>query len=799
MNIKYLSIAFFCLISVFIQAQSKKAFLQEAEKAFGEKNYHGALVYFDEALQFDKNDGEILYKTAEAARMYNAYGFAASKYAYLIDTLRDNSHPDAIFRLGEVYHKLGEYTKAMKSYNLYLSEYSNTDANMTALARKNLAAVTKATSLINKRDENVTITKLGDDVNSPDADFAASDMNGKMYFSSLKFSPKSKELRYKQISKTLVKNDNNVMSSVVPGYINDRDKSIAHFAFNTQGNKVYYSICEYANGWSQSCQIFSSDVDKDGNLSNEIALPATINAENSSNTQPSIGKNKDGKEVLYFVSDRVGGQGGRDIYSVVIDGSNIGAVNNVKIINTKDDEISPFYHSATNTMYWSSEGREGFGGFDLFKMKDGSNNAELLPAPYNSSMNDMFYYMNESGSKGYLTSNRSGSAYQYDSYEACCMDIYSIDVKQDVRLDVITLLQTDMSDLNGTRICLIDADTNQELECIDNAQNLNKHSFNIKPNRNYKLVATKNGFTTATDVFKAKPDDSVITRKLILAPADIKLEVFTFEHPSKMSLSGTTVTLTDLTDGSVQKVVLTNNTKNDFYFDVKPGRSYRLDAVKDGYVSASETLNTTGLVGTIRKDMYLQKATLQDLLPISLYFDNDYPNPRSNQSTTSTKFVALANDYIMRKDDYIKNFTAPMSGTAKQDATVEIESFFRDDVAMGKDKFVSFLRQLEQRLTMGQKIELEVRGFASPRSKSDYNKILSERRINSIKNEMKTFDGGIISKYIDNGALKLKDVSFGDKTAKANVISDLKDERNSIYNIDAARERRVEIIKVNYN
>ncbi|MFN8337814.1 MAG: hypothetical protein U0T36_02225 [Saprospiraceae bacterium] len=757
------------------------------------------MVYFDEALQFDKNDGEILYKTAEAARMYNAYGFAASKYAYLIDTLRDNSHPDAIFRLGEVYHKLGEYTKAMKSYNLYLSEYSNTDANMTALARKNLAAVTKATSLINKRDENVTITKLGDDVNSPDADFAASDMNGKMYFSSLKFSPKSKELRYKQISKTLVKNDNNVMSSVVPGYINDRDKSIAHFAFNTQGNKVYYSICEYANGWSQSCQIFSSDVDKDGNLSNEIALPATINAENSSNTQPSIGKNKDGKEVLYFVSDRVGGQGGRDIYSVVIDGSNIGAVNNVKIINTKDDEISPFYHSATNTMYWSSEGREGFGGFDLFKMKDGSNNAELLPAPYNSSMNDMFYYMNESGSKGYLTSNRSGSAYQYDSYEACCMDIYSIDVKQDVRLDVITLLQTDMSDLNGTRICLIDADTNQELECIDNAQNLNKHSFNIKPNRNYKLVATKNGFTTATDVFKAKPDDSVITRKLILAPADIKLEVFTFEHPSKMSLSGTTVTLTDLTDGSVQKVVLTNNTKNDFYFDVKPGRSYRLDAVKDGYVSASETLNTTGLVGTIRKDMYLQKATLQDLLPISLYFDNDYPNPRSNQSTTSTKFVALANDYIMRKDDYIKNFTAPMSGTAKQDATVEIESFFRDDVAMGKDKFVSFLRQLEQRLTMGQKIELEVRGFASPRSKSDYNKILSERRINSIKNEMKTFDGGIISKYIDNGALKLKDVSFGDKTAKANVISDLKDERNSIYNIDAARERRVEIIKVNYN
>ena len=123
---------------------------------------------------------------------------------------------------------------------------------------------------------------------------------------------------------------------------------------------------------------------------------------------------------------------------------------------------------------------------------------------------------------------------------------------------------------------------------------------------------------------------------------------------------------------------------------------------------------------------------------------------------------------------------------------------FTEDVKNGKDKFVAFLVQLEQRLAMGEKMELEVRGFASPRSKTDYNKILSERRVNSIKNEMKSFGNGFIKKYLDNGSLKLKDVTFGDNTAKANVIGDLKDERNSIYNIDAARERRVEILKVNF-
>jgi outer membrane protein OmpA-like peptidoglycan-associated protein len=348
-----------------------------------------------------------------------------------------------------------------------------------------------------------------------------------------------------------------------------------------------------------------------------------------------------------------------------------------------------------------------------------------------------------------------------------------------------------------SRICLLDADTGEELECVDNPQDLNKHSFTLQPNRNYKVVATKNGYTTASESFRTKPSDKVITKKLILAP-DIRLEVFTFENPTKALLPGTTVTLTDLTDGSVQKVVITNALGNDFVFNVKTDRKYKLDAVKDGYSTAIETIDTHGATGTIKKDMYLQKVQLQELLPISLYFDNDYPNPRSNQPTTSSKFVALVNDYLIRKGDYIKNYTAPLSGQAKQQATNDIESFFTNDVQNGRDKFVAFLVQLEQRLAMGEKIELEVRGFASPRSKSDYNKILSERRINSIKNEMKSFNVGGISQYINNGSLKLKDVSYGDQTAKASVIGDLKDERNSIYSLDAARERRVEILKVNY-
>ena len=53
--------------------QTKKAFISEAEKAFASQNYHGALVYYEQALKFDKKNQDLVYKTAEAARMYNAY------------------------------------------------------------------------------------------------------------------------------------------------------------------------------------------------------------------------------------------------------------------------------------------------------------------------------------------------------------------------------------------------------------------------------------------------------------------------------------------------------------------------------------------------------------------------------------------------------------------------------------------------------------------------------------------------------------------------------------------------------
>ncbi len=777
--------------------QTKKAFISEAEKAFASQNYHGALVYYEQALKFDKKNQDLVYKTAEAARMYNAYGYALGKYQYLVDTIGNDTHTDAGYRLAEMYHRLGRYDEAVKYYQQYLSEYSNQDQKLTQAARKNINACNQAKVLSAQADPNVQVTRLGDDINSPDADFAASDRDGNMYFSSLRFESDSKKLRNKQVARTLVKSGDET-PQVLPWTINKEDLSVANFAFNPQGTKVYYSICDYVNGWTQACKIYTSDVDKNGQFSNATLLDSNINA-GASNTQPCPGKDlATGAEVLYFVSDRQGGRGGRDIWYSVMNGGTYGPAINLSSVNTEGDEITPFYNFSNNMLYFSTDGRDGFGGLDIFRMSEQDKTPVLLPAPFNTSMNDMYFYMDSDTGKGYLTSNRAGAAYQYESYEACCMDIYKVDIDMEMILDVTTFVEGADIPLNGTTVCLYDDETGAEISCITNGASENVERFKLLPGKKYRLTATKDGYTMATERFTTREAGN-ISKKLYLSPSKLRLEVLTFEQPTKQQLIGTTVTLTDLTDGTVKKVTITNDTGHDFAFDLIAGHNYILTAEKPGYSPSSATISTAGKTGIIRQDMFLQKVVLQDLLPISLYFDNDYPDPRSKQPTTSSRYVSLAENYLSRKQEYVEKFTGPLQGPSKTEAAQEIESFFEQDVRDGKDRFVAFIEQLVHRMESGEKIELEVRGFASPRSKSDYNKTLSERRVHSIRNEIRSWNGGRLARYIDNGTLKLKDVSFGDTSAKANVVKDLNDERNSIYNINAARERRVEIIKVNYN
>ena len=148
---------------------------------------------------------------------------------------------------------------------------------------------------------------------------------------------------------------------------------------------------------------------------------------NSTYKESSVSITKDGNK-LYFASERPGGSGGSDIYVCTRDSKgewtrvkNLGST-----INTEYDEDGPFIDYDGKTLYFSSKGRKGMGGFDIFKstLLDAERNEwsepENLGYPINTPDNDIYFVSTADGKKAYYSSTRE-DGFGYD-------DIYEISV-----------------------------------------------------------------------------------------------------------------------------------------------------------------------------------------------------------------------------------------------------------------------------------------------------------------------------------------------------------------------------------
>lgn len=163
-----------------------------------------------------------------------------------------------------------------------------------------------------------------------------------------------------------------------------------------------------------------------------FALDNNVNMDGFRSMNPYI--TSDGS-TLYFSSNRPGGEGGMDIWMVKLDGNgNTSELQNLgNQVNTPDDEITPFYHENTNSLYFSSGGHIGFGGMDIFFCKwnnetDWWGSANNAGAPINSSRDDSYFVMDAEQRTGYLTSDR-GACTECDSIynlSIHCNKIYEV-------------------------------------------------------------------------------------------------------------------------------------------------------------------------------------------------------------------------------------------------------------------------------------------------------------------------------------------------------------------------------------
>jgi outer membrane protein OmpA-like peptidoglycan-associated protein len=797
----------FCLVFLSqgarLHGQSMKAFLVAAEEAFEKKDYGAALKYYLTATEFDLDRTDLVYRSAESARHYNAFNLAEDRYQNVYDAEQDGEYPLAAFWLADIKQKLGKYDEAKRLYEVYLSEHEGDNEYFTARAKKEVEACAWARELLDNPSENIEINHLGGDINTGFTEFGALEKDSLLYFSSMRFEKEEDDYIPNRIITKVLKSEDRMVSTEIDPDFNSNQLNTAHLTFSRDGSRVYYTLCDYVAETRIRCDLYSRTVNDDGTFGEAVLLPDFINDPSASNTQPNIGySNKTKQEVLFFVSDREGGKGNFDIYYTVIDQKgNFTKPMNLESINTVEDDITPFYHTNSDMLYFSSEGYQGMGGFDIYASPfDGDRFGTPVHqgVPLNSSYHDIYYSITDDGNKAYLSSNREGSMFLDPEFEACCYDIYEVNIKG-LEIDLLAQAYNELTKeaLLGAKITLVDASSKLVLGTEMNAAS-NEAKFKLENNRSYYLIAEKPDFypdTVYFNTFNVKKSGT-ITKKLFLEPTPLQLEVLTFDRITRFPLNGVRITLKNLSDDSVEDITVVNEDGNEFNFDLIRGANYKIIAEKEDYGTVEIEMTTANVKGPkITRRIYMSDL-LNTHLPLALYFDNDRPDRRTMRLTTEKSYSDTYGPYYAQKNEYIDNF---IEGLPEEEALVpkqRMNDFFEYFLRGGKEKLDDFLHTLLTVLNQGHTLEIRLKGFSSPRASSKYNLALGQRRVHSVKNEIYRYKNGALQPFIDEGKLIITEISYGESLSPENVSDAIHDLRNSVYGLEASKQRKVEIIRV---
>jgi TonB family protein len=199
-------------------------------------------------------------------------------------------------------------------------------------------------------------------------------------------------------------------------------------------------------------------------------------------------------------------------------------------------------------------------------------------------------------------------------------------------------------------------------------------------------------------------------------------------------------------------------------------------------------------VAADKKKAEMEAAKKEILKPITLYFENDRPDPRTKQETTTTDYMGLYNDYMAAKNNYVTNAGKGLAGAQKTSAENAVETFFNDSIQTGYDRLVKLTNFIVEALRDGQTVEFTISGFASPLSSSDYNKHLSARRIESVLNYMSRAHGGYLAPYINGSkpGLTIHKVPEGQVNHSFSTTA----VRETVYGLQAAKDRKIVIDRI---
>ncbi|MFT3933410.1 MAG: OmpA family protein [Chitinophagaceae bacterium] len=381
----------------------------------------GGIQLLHQAVGIDKNFEDAYLSLAGMFGEFKNYDSSIFYYekARSIDSLyfKDYNLPYSINLAGK-----GLFEKALEAVNTFSTITNLNDGSRKAAAYRQRSYQFAIDYKNKSADSNYHFnpSNLGDSINT-----AVSE-----YFPALTIDSKqlifTRRVRNQNEDFYETNNANGVWSKAtpLPGNINTNFNEGAQ-SISQDGQWLIFTGCNFPEGYG-SCDLYISYLTPDGwsaaeNMGNRINTDQWESA-------PSLSADK---RDLYFASRRLGGYGGSDIYvSHLLPGGRWSDPENLgPEINTIGDESCPFIHADNQTLYFTSNGHQGYGGDDLFLVRKGPGGKWSTP-------NNLGYPINTIENEGSLVITADGSIAYYASDRADSrggLDLYTFNMRNDIR------------------------------------------------------------------------------------------------------------------------------------------------------------------------------------------------------------------------------------------------------------------------------------------------------------------------------------------------------------------------------
>jgi outer membrane protein OmpA-like peptidoglycan-associated protein/tetratricopeptide (TPR) repeat protein len=520
----------FVMVSGMLSAQNQ--YTKTADKLFNRYEYVDAVNEYLKLAEGSKADNYVYKQLAES--YYNVFNTkeAVKWYAKVV---KQNQDAETFYKYAQMLKAEGNFKEADKQMQHFAQLVPNDQRAKTFKNNPNYLSELKGQ------------TKLYDiaksDVSSDKTDFGAVLTNdNNFYFSSSRNTSRKTSGRndepYLDIYKATYNSNGTISNAVAVENLNTKWHD-GPVSITSDGNTMYYGSESFNE------KEFTKDKPKNAKFGKIYLYRATKQGDNWTNGKPLPFNNKaydvrnpsiskDGK-TLYFSSNMTGGLGGEDIWKVAVNGDEYGIPENLGAkVNTEANESFP-YITDDNVLFFSSNGKTGFGGLDVFKM-DLNKGTEAINVgePVNTSNDDFAFTYNTTKKVGFFSSNRDGND-----------DIFKADPICKVQALVRVKDAKTGNVIEGATVMLVDEKqkTVSNLTTVVNGETLT----GVLCNTSYSAQVSKSGYESGVFEVKKAENEQVVVEALlnpimpIITEKEVILQPIYFEYDkSNITADGAT-------------------------------------------------------------------------------------------------------------------------------------------------------------------------------------------------------------------------------------------------------------------